>query len=353
MTVAPGYSVREAGQVRGRRTGEGVDGLPRVADHADVIPAAEPHVEHELLQRVHVLVLVHDEEGIPVPDRAGGLLVVGHDGRGQLQHRLEVHEVALGSQRLVSGVEPAERGAVERAGPARAAARRRVIVGPHLGDLGPLNFRGRVPQLGQAGPDPGPAGRLGQQADLGLQHPRRLAADRRRPEVGELTQRRGVERARLHLLQAGPGHERAQLPQPPPQLPRRPRGERDGEHPARTDLPGRREVGDPVRDRPGLAGPRPGQHADRPVASERNLPLLGIERGQDRRWPVRRPCRRYVELNLAVRGTHYCLAPFCRLPAHAMIPHGTDVRWIRGQHAREVRGVVLRWLNWDSRRQAE
>ena len=64
---------------------------------------------------------------------------------------------------------------------------------------------------------------LGDELDLALDQPRQLAADRFRPEVLELAQRRGVERARLDPA-------RAELAQPPAHLARRPVGEGDGEH---------------------------------------------------------------------------------------------------------------------------
>src|SRR5262249_54903755 len=39
-------------------------------------------------------------------------------------------------------------------------------------------------------------------------------------------------------------------------------------------------VSDAVRDRPGLASARPGQHADRPVERRSDEPLFGVERGE-------------------------------------------------------------------------
>ena len=122
---------------------------------------------------------------------------------------------------------------------------------------------------------PKAGGRLAQQRQLRLHQPRRPPADHPRPEVGELAQRRRVERGRAHRL--GAAAERAQ---PPAQLPRRADGEGEREHVRRVDHPGRDRVGDAVRDRPGLAGARARQHADRPPAGQRYLALLGVERGE-------------------------------------------------------------------------
>ena len=105
-------------------------------------------------------------------------------------------------------------------------------------------------------------------------HLRRGAADRLRPEVVQLAQRRGVEGAGLHPADA-------EVAQPGAHLARRPGGEGDGEHPLR--LVGARvhAVGDAVGDRPGLAGAGAGEHAHGPARAGRDLALLGVERGED------------------------------------------------------------------------
>ena len=61
----------KAEQVVGRGAGEGVDRLVGVADHAQVVAAAQPGVEQALLQRRDVLVLVDDEVPVPAPDLLG------------------------------------------------------------------------------------------------------------------------------------------------------------------------------------------------------------------------------------------------------------------------------------------
>ena len=204
--------------------------------------------------------------------------MLGEDGRGELQHGFEVHQVTLPAQILVPGVEPGHHLGGQRRGAARFRRGCGVVVRPHLGHLGPLDLRCHVPQFGDPGAHPQPAGRLGQQAHLGIQYRRRAPAHGGGPEVGELAQRRRVEGARLDPLEtaARPG----QLDQPGAHLPGCAGGERHREHVSRVHDPGQRRVGDPVRDRAGLAGSRPGEHAHRPRDGQGHLPLLRVQRGQ-------------------------------------------------------------------------
>ncbi len=248
----------------------------RVADHAQVVALAEPRVEQQLLQRVHVLVLVDDE----VPERVAHLVgrdpAVDQDRGGQLEHGLEVDQVPFAPDLLVGGV---DRGLVVRAGRGRAARGGRggrVPVRPQLGDLGPLDLGGRVGDgSGALEADAGPLGRLADQGGLGVDQLRRPPADDPGPEVVELAQRGRVERGRAHLA-------RTQLPEPAAQLAGRAHGEGERQHVRRVHRARRDRVGDPVGDRPGLAGARAGQHADRPAGGERHLALFRVEPGQQR-----------------------------------------------------------------------
>jgi hypothetical protein len=270
---------RETRQVPGRGPGERVDRLPRVTDDAHVVPVTGPHVKQQLLQRVDVLELVHHEVAVPVGQLGRRGPVLGEDGGGELQHGLEVHQVPLPARPLVPGVQAGHGFRVQRRGPPRGGGGRGIVARPHLGDLGPLDLAGGVAQLRQARGHPQLACQLGEQAQLGIQHGRRPAPHGARPEVAELAQRRRVERPGLHLVHAatgGPG----ELAQPPPQLTRRPGGEGDGEHVTRVHHADPHPVGDPVRDRPGLAGPGTSQHADGSPGGQRDLPLLGVERGE-------------------------------------------------------------------------
>jgi hypothetical protein len=102
--------------------------------------------------------------------------------------------------------------------------------------------------------------------------------------VGELAERGGVEGPGLHPVE--PQARPAEQAQPPAQLTRRPRGERQCEHVRGIHHSGVHGVGDPVRDRAGLAGARASQHAHRTARDERDLALLGIQRVEHRRCPV-------------------------------------------------------------------
>jgi len=242
-----------------------------------VVAVAEPRIEQQLLQRVHVLVFVHDEVAEGVAHLVRGGPAVDQDGGGQLEHGLEVDQVPLPPQVLVGGV---DRGQVVRPGRGRTARGdrgARVPVRADLEDLGPLDLGSGVGEGpgGAVQPDPRPLGRLPDQAGLGVDQLRRPAADHPRPEVVELAQRGRVERGRPHL----PG---TQLPEPAAQFPGRPHGKGERQHVRRVHRPGQGRVGDPVGDGAGLAGARPGQHADRPAGGQGHLALFRVEPGQQR-----------------------------------------------------------------------
>jgi hypothetical protein len=275
----------EPGQVARAGAGEGVDRLVGVADHAEVVAAAEPGVEQQLLQRVDVLVLVDHEVAVLLPDLRRHLLVLGHHGRGQLQDGLEVDEVALAPDPLVGLVDAAELLGRDRWRAVVLRGGRHVVLRADLRDLGPLHLGGDVAQLRALGGEPQAAARLTQDGQLGLDDRRRRAADHARPEEGELAQRRGVERAGLH-----PG--RAERAQALAQLSRRARGERHSQDALRVDHAAAHRVRDAVGDRPGLARPRAGQHAHRSAHGLGDSALLGVESDQ------------YV-----VRVVHLCILP--------------------------------------------
>ncbi len=203
------------------------------------------------------------------------------DRRGQLQHRLEVDQMPVPAQLLVGGEHPADLLEFHRRGPAVADRGARIVLRAHLHDLRPLDLGSQVTQLRAARGRPRRAGRLGEQAELRVEHGQRLATHGLRPEVDKLAQRRRVEGARHDPVQPGSGRP-AQFAQPPTQLARRPRGEGDREHVARVHQAGPDGIGDSVGDRARLTGAGPGDHAHRAAGSQRHLTLLGIERGEHR-----------------------------------------------------------------------
>ena len=71
-----GEPAGEPGQVGRLRTGEGVDRLGRVPDHAELVAPAEPQVEERGLDRADVLVFVHDEPLVLAAHLGGDPLVL-------------------------------------------------------------------------------------------------------------------------------------------------------------------------------------------------------------------------------------------------------------------------------------
>ena len=92
---------RKIQQVTAGRAGERVNRLGGVAHHANIVAAAQPHIQQTLLQRGHVLVLVHHKMAVLVADGRRELLVLLQHGDGQQQHVLKVDEVTLILQILI------------------------------------------------------------------------------------------------------------------------------------------------------------------------------------------------------------------------------------------------------------
>ena len=132
--------------------------------------------------------------------------------------------------------------------PGRAAGGGGIGVGGQHRDLGPLDLRrrGRARRCGRAEPEPAAPPRR-RAAPCAPRASGARAADRLRPEVLQLAQGGGVERARLH-----PGD--AEVAQPRAHLAGGSGGEGHGEHPLRRVGAGVHAVGDPVGDGAGLAG---------------------------------------------------------------------------------------------------
>ena len=84
--AAPG----EVDQVGRGGAGERVDRLARVADHGQVVAAAEPRLQQPLLDRVDVLVLVDDEVPVLRADLLGDVGVLLDRPHRGAQQVLEV-----------------------------------------------------------------------------------------------------------------------------------------------------------------------------------------------------------------------------------------------------------------------
>ena len=98
-----GEALRELGQVRGRGAGEGVDGLPRVAHHAQVVTIAQPAGQQRHLHRADVLVLVDGEPAVLAAHLRGHPVVVVEQRHGGEQQVLHVEAAALALDLLVGG----------------------------------------------------------------------------------------------------------------------------------------------------------------------------------------------------------------------------------------------------------
>lgn len=270
----------EVEQMVGGCSRERIDRLAGVADHAQVVAVPEPQLQQTLLQGADVLVLVDHEVLVLGADLLGDIVPVLEDGHRQQQHVLEVDDGARTLEVLVGGVQLRDLRRVAGRLTAGLGSRRGVVGGHRLGHLGPLDLRGDVTQLAAVEADAAGGGRVGDELDLAVDEPGQGTADRFRPEVLELSQRRRVEGAGLHT--GG-----AELAQPTAHLAGRTVGEGDGEHAGRLEDPGAHPVGDAMGDRAGLARAGSRQHAHRAAQGGRHLALLEVEPFEHRVGRVR------------------------------------------------------------------
>ena len=252
-----------------------VDGLLRVADDAQIGPAAPPGLQQRVLQRVHVLVLV--DEQMPVPPAHGVRVgaVPGHLGDDQGEQVVEVDHPSLSLQRLVPLVEVGHLGRWERgASPGRrggAGVRGRAeLACPRPVDLARDLLRRTAPRRPAEVPqhlldeaEPGDRERRGPPA-LVL------------PALPQESVRQAVERA------GGDHVTRPEHPQAAPQLARGAPGEGDDQHVAGVGRPFPDAAGDAAGEHPGLAGARRRDDAERSAIREDGHPLLRIEVVQER-----------------------------------------------------------------------
>lgn len=261
----------------GRRTREGVDGLARVADDAELFAPAEPLVEDELLERGDVLVLVDHEVPVLAADRLGDGVVRGEHVPQHEQDVFEVDDRPLRLDLFVGGDEAGDCAVVEAGGsrPPLRDAGALVVFGRDERDLGPLHLGGQVADGDAVDAEAEPAGGLADCGGLVLEDARRRAADDLRPEEAQLAQRGGVE---------GPGLDpaHAEVAQPGPHLAGSACCEGHGEDRRRLVHACPDAVGDPVRDGARLAGPRAGEDADRAGQRLGDGSLVRVEGLEDR-----------------------------------------------------------------------
>ena len=249
-------------------TGERVDRLARVADHADVAAVAPPQLQQAVLQRRDVLELVHREVPVLLVDGCRHVrLGLEHAGARE-QHVLEVELSALVLELLVRALQVGDPAHLES--PDALRARGGVLVDAAHRDLAPLDLARDVAQRRDVGLDAHPVGGMGEQPDFVVDDGGGGVAGDRRPEVVELRQRSGVERARRDALDA-------QSAQSSPHLTGRLRGEGHRHHPSRGVGARVDAVRDAMRDHARLARSGAGEHDDRTAKRRDRLELPFVE----------------------------------------------------------------------------
>ena len=227
-----------------------------------------------MLQRVDVLVLVDGEPAVRGAHGIGDVGAVGQRTRRDEQDVLEVEQAAGCLRVLVGHLQLGERCRIDREGAVGGGS---TLADGGTGqevDLGPLEVGRQVANRGGVGGQLAAAGRLGDQARLAREQLGEVAAAQTWPEEAELAQRRRVEGAHLHAVDA-------EGPQARPHLACGPGGEGDGQRAPRVVLAGGRPVRDAMGDGPGLARAGSGEHHDRPVQGLGDRALLVVEPGED------------------------------------------------------------------------
>ncbi len=211
----------------GGSAGKGVDRLAGIAHNAQFVPPAQPQFQEALLQRRNVLVLVHHKMPVLLADGGRDFLVLLQDPHRDQEYVLKINDVAVGFDVLIGLEDPGDGGEVEPAGGSPPLRILQVVCRGQHGNLGPLDFRGEVPDGRAVRAEPQAAGRFGDHLGLVVQQVWQGAAYRLWPEKLQLPQGSRVEGARLHVAHA-------EVPQPAAHLRCGPRRERHGEEPLGT-----------------------------------------------------------------------------------------------------------------------
>ena len=251
-----------------------VDRLVRVADHRQVAALSGEQLEPAVLDRVGVLVLVHQ-------DLTERLLVGAAHLREQLEHVdradeqvVEVHRIHAVQLALVARVDVGDRALEERADQLRVGLR---VAHAVLGVRDLIVDRRRGEALGV---DPVLLhAALDQPARIGLVVDRELARVAELVGVGTEHPRAGrVEGHDPHRTHAAADQQLSAIPH----LRRSLVGERDRQDLARLNGPGGDQVGDPVREHTRLARAGAGQDQQRTVAVGHGVPLRVVQPVQQR-----------------------------------------------------------------------
>ena len=203
----------ETGQEAGSGAGEGVDRLRDVPDDAQLTAPPQPQVQEALLERGDVLVLVDHEVLVLAAHLIGDVLAVQEDADHQEEDVLEIDDSALGLGLLVSRQHLGDGGELQTSGgiAAQGGGLLGVVLGQSHGDLRPLDLSRQVADKGAVGRQAEAVGGGADEAALELLDLGAAPADRRGPEVCQLTQSGRVEGARLGADHTQIGQARAHL----------------------------------------------------------------------------------------------------------------------------------------------
>ena len=265
---------RKIQQVTAGRAGKRVNRLGGVTHHANILAATQPHIQQTLLQRGHVLVLIHHKMAVLVADGRGELLILLQHGDGQQQYVLKIDEVTLILQILIRLENTLHILRGNRRGQLLLTQTLHDGVRGEQLNLRPLNQRRQITQQGTVRADAQTVRRLRNERCLILHDGRERTTHHLRPEIRQLTQRRRVEGTRLHTV-------RTQLMQAGTHLLRRTQGEGQGEHARALVATDRNTVGDAVRNRAGLTGTRTRQHAHGAVQLGGDRTLIRVKPGEN------------------------------------------------------------------------
>ena len=262
----------ETSQEVGGGAGEGVDRLGDVPDDAQLAAPPQPQVQEALLERGDVLVLIDHEVLVLAAHLISDVLAVQEDADHQEQDVLEIDDSALGLGLLVGRQHLGNSGEFQASGgiATQGGGLLDVILGQGHGDLRPLNLGRQVADEGAVGGQAEAVGGGADEAALELLDLGAATADRRGPEVCQLTQSGGVEGARL-------GADHTQIGQARAHLSGGTGREGDGQ-----DLGGLvgadgDSMSDAVGDGPGLSRSRTREDAQGPFKVLGDLALVGVQ----------------------------------------------------------------------------
>jgi hypothetical protein len=197
--LARRVAIEEAGEGGGVGTVPRIDGLVRVAYHAQVVAAADPRLEQAALERVDVLELVDEHVLEPPALRLRELLVLEQVTATQTEEIVEVDEAPVPLLVLVALEDRSHLLLWEWCPAVQALGLGEVVVGAQRAGLGPLDLGDDVEHAGSAGR----AGRAGEEpgdeADLAVEQVRGADAAIG-PSGPELGVGHGVEGAGGHAV---------------------------------------------------------------------------------------------------------------------------------------------------------